>query len=255
MQADVRHFSDVVLTLVRRDFLGRYRNTAVGMLWALVSPLLYLLVFYVVFGHVLQLGIARYASFILVGVLAWGWTQAAVLQAVTAITTNGSMLSQPGFPVASLPIVAVASNLVTFVISLPLLLVVMLLEGAHPGASALFALPIVVVQFVLTLAVSYLVAGLNVAARDVQFIIPVLLQIGYYVTPIFYSLDKIPAAYRQVLSLSPLAVIIDGYRTILIDNHAPDWIALLVSFVVSVVLLVLAAKYFVHASRRFLEDI
>jgi ABC-type polysaccharide/polyol phosphate export permease len=157
--------------------------------------------------------------------------------------------------VASLPIVAVASNLVTFVISLPLLLVVMLLEGAHPGASALFALPIVVVQFVLTLAVSYLVAGLNVAARDVQFIIPVLLQIGYYVTPIFYSLDKIPAAYRQVLSLSPLAVIIDGYRTVLIDNHAPDWIALLVSFVVSVVLLVLAAKYFVHASRRFLEDI
>jgi ABC-type polysaccharide/polyol phosphate export permease len=141
------------------------------------------------------------------------------------------------------------------VISLPLLLVVMLIEGAHPGAHALLALPIVVVQFVLTLAVSYLVAGLNVAARDVQFIIPVLLQIGYYVTPIFYSLDKIPAAYRQVLSLSPLAVIIDGYRTVLIDNHAPDWIALLVAFVVSVILLVLAAKYFVHASCRFLEDI
>src|SRR5690242_13337808 len=141
MQADVRHFSDVVLTLVRRDFLGRYRNTAIGMLWALGSPLLYLLVFYVVFGHVLQLGIARYASFVLVGVLAGGWTQASMLRAVAAITTSGSMLSQPGFPVASLPIVAVTSNLVTFVISLPLLLVVMLVEGAHPGAYALLALP------------------------------------------------------------------------------------------------------------------
>lgn len=255
MRAEALHFWDVVLTLVRRDFLGRYRNTAIGMLWALISPLLYLIVFYVLFGHVLKLGIHRYASFVLVGVLAWGLTQQAILQAVTTITGNGNMLSQPGFPVAALPIVSVASNLVTFVITLPLLLIVMVAEGAHPTVLALLALPIMVVQFVLTLGVCYLVAGLNVVARDVQFIIPVVMQVGYYVTPIFYSLDKVPERFRLVLSLNPMAIVIDSYRAVLLEGQAPNWLYLGGALVAGLLALGLAAKYFQHASRSFLEDI
>lgn len=255
MPVDVMHFWDVVVTLVRRDFLGRYRNTAIGMLWALVSPLLYLLVFYVLFGHILKLGIPRYASFVLIGVLSWGLTQQAILQAVTMITGNGNMLSQPGFPVATLPIVAVASNLVTFVISLPLLVIVMMAEGAHPTLLALLALPIMVVQFVLTLSVCYLVAGLNVVARDVQFIVPVVLQVGYYVTPIFYSLDKVPERFGKTMRLNPMAIVVDSYRAVLMEGHAPNWRHLAGALAGGLVALALAAKYFQHASRSFLEDI
>ncbi|CAN7220948.1 ABC transporter permease [Phenylobacterium sp. LjRoot225] len=255
MRARALHFWDVILTLVRRDFLGRYRNTAIGMLWALVSPLMYLAVFYVLFGHVLKLGIDRYASFVLIGVLSWGLTQQAILQAVTAITGNGNMLSQPGFPVAALPIVAVASNLVTFVITLPLLLIVMMAEGVRPSLFAVLVLPIMVVQFVLTLGVCYLVAGFNVVARDVQFIVPVVMQVGYYVTPIFYSLDKVPERFRTILSLNPMAIVVDSYRAVLLEGHAPNWLYLAGALAAGLVTLGLAVKYFRHASRSFLEDV
>ncbi len=249
------HIFDVVRALVRRDFVGRYRNTALGMLWALVSPMLFLGVFYFVFGVLFKIGIEKYASFVLVGVLSWNWFQQAIAQAVSTITANPNLVSQPGFPTATLPVVAVTATLLNFLIAVPLVMVVFLIEGVQPSV-AYFLLPAVIAtQYILTLAVCYFVAAVNVTARDVQYIVPVILQIGYYLTPIFYSSEKIPSEYVGVLSMNPMYTVIVSYRDILIYNKTLPWSDLMTVLIVSSGLLLASFLYFRRASRRFLEEI
>ena len=249
------HIFDVIRTLVRRDFVGRYRNTALGMLWALVSPMLFLGVFYFVFGVLFKIGIEKYASFVLVGVLSWAWFQQAVAQAVSTITANPNLVSQPGFPTAALPVVAVTATLLNFLIAVPLVMVVFLIEGVQPSATYILLPAVIITQYVLALAVCYFVAAINVTARDVQYIVPVILQIGYYITPIFYSPANIPPEYIRILSINPMYTVINAYRDILIYNRAPPWADLMLVLVISLGLLVASFLYFRRASLRFLEEI
>lgn len=249
------HLLDVVRVLVRRDFVSRYRNTALGFLWALVSPLLFLAVFYFVFGVVLKMGIAHYASFVLIGVLSWSWFQAALVQAVHSITGNANFISQPGFPTIALPVVAVASTFLTFLIALPLLVGFLVIEGARPAATIVLLPAVMLIQAVLTLALAYAVAALNVGLRDVQYVIPVVLQLGYYVTPIFYSPAHAPERLRGWLSLNPMYDIIDAYRTILLGSGPINWSGLIVILLGALCTLCLTFVYFRRCSERFLEEL
>jgi lipopolysaccharide transport system permease protein len=255
MIPDLRHTRDVIITLVGRDFHSRYRNTALGLLWALLSPLLFLTIFYLMFRVVLNLGIKRYASFAFTGILVWGWFQAALSQAVVSISSNASLVVQPRFPIATLPCVAVAANLVAFLIALPLLLGFVVIEGAHLSWS-LLALPMLfALQFIFTLSLCYLVAALNVSLRDVQYILPVLLQAGYYATPIFYDLHRMSPRLQKILMLNPMAWLIDAYRTVLILGRLPNLAPLSIFLGASLLMLIVGYRYFVHASHRFLEEL
>jgi len=252
---DWSHFRDVVLILVRRNFVSRYRNTAIGMAWALATPLLFLLVFYFVFKVIINISIDKYASFVYIGILAWTWLQAAVTDGTAAITSNPNLVSQPGFPVAALPIVSVTANLFSLAVAFPVLLALLIVEGARPGFAILWLPAIVVVQYALTLGLCFFAAALNVAARDMQHIVPILLQIGYYLTPIFYSGDKVPGHYRAILRINPMYGLLESYRAVLIDGRIPDLAGLAATLAFSLVLLVTAASYFRKASYRFLEDL
>jgi len=178
---------DVVLVLVSRQFKGRYKNTAVGFAWSLISPLLYLLVFYVVFKIAFAVTIPFYATFVFTGVLAWMWVQSALNESVNSITSNAALVSQPGFPTATLPLVAVATQLVNFLIALPVLFLIAWIEGTAINALVLLMPLIIAAQFLFILSLAYFVAALNVSLRDIQYALPILLQLGYYVTPIFYD--------------------------------------------------------------------
>jgi ABC-type polysaccharide/polyol phosphate export permease len=249
------YFRDVVLTLVRRDFTARYRNTVVGVAWSLITPLLFVVVFYFLFKVILNISIEKYASFVYIGVLVWTWFQSSVADGVAAITSNPNLVSQPGFPVASLPIVAVTTNLFNLVVALPVLLVLLFVEGTRPSL-AMFWLPLImIIQYAMTLSVCFFVAAVNVAIRDVQYIVPVILQIGYYLTPIFYSGDKIPERFRPIMRANPMYGLVGAYRDALIDGRSPDLVVLTATLAVSLILLAVAASYFRRASYRFLEDL
>jgi ABC-type polysaccharide/polyol phosphate export permease len=249
------HQRDVIATLVGREFKGRYKNTAMGMAWSVISPLMFLLVFYFLFEKVLDLGIPRYASFAFTGIVAWMWFQGTLSEAVTSISSNASLVSQPGFPVATLPVVAVTSNLVNFLIALPLLAGLLLIEGARPGLS-LIALPLLfALQYLLALSFAYVVAAFNVHFRDTQYILPIMLQLGYYVTPIFYDLKRVPPEYHSLFNWNPMVPLVQGYRAILLEGAWPDWRAIAAVALVSLAVLFLGYRYFRHASYRFLEDL
>jgi lipopolysaccharide transport system permease protein len=251
----LRHAWDVLVVLVRRDQASRYRRTAMGVLWAVASPLLFLLVLYLVFGYILVSQIQHFASYLFIGLVAWTWLQDTVIESAASIVSNPSLANQPHFPIAVLPVATTTLNLINFIFALPVVVVVLAIEGIVPGPTVV-ALPLVMVcQFVLVLALAYIVAAVNVVFRDAQHMIPVLLQLVFFASGIFFDLADLPEGVRQILLLNPAVHLLDAYRAILLRGVWPDWTALALVFAASSALLALALRNFRTASLHFLEEI
>lgn len=250
-----RHVADVVLVLILRDQRSRFSSTAFGVIWAVASPALFLLTFYFLFQVVLPLGIPNYAAHLFIGLIAWGWLQATAIEAVGSIVGNPGLISQPGFPRAALPAVATLSNLLTMFLTTPLLVLILAGSGTAQGWS-LLALPVILaIQFVVVLAFAQIVAALNVPFRDLQYIVPLILQLGYFATPIFYDVQAVGEGAQRILRINPMLQVIEAYRAVLIRGEWPDWPALAVVAACGLVGLALARMVFDRASLRFLEDV
>ena len=248
-----RHGIDVVIVLVARDFRGRYRNTGIGVLWSVLNPLLFLLTFYLVFARLMHIGIAHYASFAFTAIIAWSWLQGALQQSAESITSSATLTAQPGFPLQALPLAAVGSGLIHLLIALPLLALLLLAEGVPLTWRAVTVLPLLGLQGLLLLGMSFIVAALNVRYRDTQHILPVILQVGYFLTPIFYDLNVVGPEYRGYFTFNPMAVLIQAYRAVLMQGSFPDWRPLAGLFVLALLLLVVGRRYFERARDTFLE--
>ncbi len=252
---ELRHLRDVIRVLVWRDQRGRYTTTLMGVVWAVAAPVLFLMTFYFLFTFVMPLAIPNYASHVFVGLVAWTWFQSTVSESVGCIVGNQSLISQPRFPVAALPVASAMSNLLTLCLTLPVLLLVLLAEGSQAGLS-LVTLPVILLcQLVVILAIAFLVAALNVRFRDLGYIVPILLQLFMFATPIFYDYAAVPDRARAVLALNPLVTLVQSYREVLILGGWPDWTSLGLVFVGGMVALLLTWRYFRTASADFLEEV
>jgi lipopolysaccharide transport system permease protein len=251
----VRYVLDLARELVVRDIKLRYKRSVLGIAWSLLNPLLQFVVFYAVFQWIIPVDVPDFAVFLLTGILAWNWFQSSLVSGCAAITDNASLIRQPRFPTAILPVVAVSTNLVNFLLALPVLLVAIVATG-HSFTPALVSLPLVVlVQFLLTLCIVYLLAALQVTYRDTQYIVGVLLLLGFYVSPVFYSVATVPAAWRGWYLLNPLAHVLDAYRKVLMQGSFPDAMPLLAIAFLSIVVLAATYGFFVRSSHSFIEEI
>jgi lipopolysaccharide transport system permease protein len=251
----VAQVRDLLRELVARDMKLRYKRSVLGIMWSLLNPLLQLLIFYFVFGMLLPLNIPHYASFLFTGILAWNWFSSSLLFATGAIVDNRELIRRPGFPIAILPTVTVTSHLVHFLIALPILLTCVMLDVGQL-TSAIVALPLVIVlQFILTLSLAYLIATFHVSFRDTQYLLGVLLQLLFFLTPIFYDIASIPEQYRWLLNLNPMVHLVNAYRAILIHGQLPDGIALISLAGGSLLLLAVGYLIFVRASYNFVEEL
>jgi lipopolysaccharide transport system permease protein len=251
----LRHMRDVISVLVMRDQKSRYKSTMMGVIWAVASPVLFLLTFYLLFRVILPLNIPYYASHLFIALVVWAWFSSTTIESVNCIVGNAGLVNQPRFPVAALPLATATSNFVTLILTTPLLVVILYAEGAQLGSKALLVPVLLAVQYLFTLAIAYLVASVNVRFRDMQYIVPILLQLGYFSTPIFYDLASIPPEARRYLMLNPMVTLIEAHRAILIRDEWPDWTALGLVAVGSALLLVLTYRTFIRASARFLEEV
>lgn len=252
---NLAHLGDVIGVLVRRDFRARYKHTSIGMFWSVLNPLFFLLIFYTVFAHGLDLLATPLLSGIFVAILSWQWMQGGLNQATSSITGNASLIGQPGFPVEALPVVSTITAMLNFAIALPVLGAFMVYEGFSFGANALWVPAIVAVQFVLILSISYFVAAVNVTFRDVEQSLPIILQLGYFITPIFYELGSLSGGIKSFVLLNPVTHLVEAYRAVLLRNEPPDWQMLLLMLAASMVVLALTLTHFRVARSRFLEEL
>jgi ABC-type polysaccharide/polyol phosphate export permease/4-amino-4-deoxy-L-arabinose transferase-like glycosyltransferase len=249
------YLRDLLRELVSRDMKLRYKRSVLGIAWSLFNPLAQLLIFIFLFRRVLPLNIPNYPLFVFSGVLAWSWFQSSLLLATGSITDNRELIRRPGFPAAILPVVAVTSNMIHFLLALPILLLFLVLSGLRP-TGAFVALPLVIaVQFLLILSLAYLVATFHVTFRDTQHLLGVLLLLLFYLTPVFYDASTVPERYRLFYRLNPMMHMLDAYRTILIRGELPDGLSLLGLAALTAGLLGLGYAIFTRASYRFVEEL
>jgi len=246
---------DLLIQMVGRDLKLRYRGSILGVAWSLLNPLAQLLVFSFVFHTVLPLNIPNYTMFLFIGLLPWSWFQSSLMGAATVILDGRALLKQPTFPTAILPVVVVMANLLHFLLALPILFIFLWLAQIQLGALILLLPIIIVLQALFTLSLSYFVATLHVFFRDTQYLVGVFLFLLFYLTPIFYNADVIPAKYQMLYRLNPVLQLLEAYRDILLRNALPSVGSLLLVAGASIGCLFLGYHIFIRASYRFIEEL
>lgn len=248
------YLRDTVVVLVGRDMKLRYKRSMLGILWTMLNPLAQLLVIGFVFRTVVPSNIPNFTSFLFTGLLVWNWFGSSLIGACSSVVDNRDLIKCPEFRVGILPVVYVTTYLVHFVLALPILVAILQFEQV-PLRPVAFVLPVVIIlQFLFTLGLGYLVATFHVSFRDTQYLLTVVLSLAFFVTPIFYDMSTVPAAYLPWYRLNPMAHVVAAYRAILLQGKMPDLLLLLWLYLVALVLLGVGYLIFRRASVRFVED-
>ncbi len=245
----------LIENLVAREIKARYRGSLLGFLWSFLNPLLMILVYSLVFSVFLRFDVEHYAIFLFCGLLPWVWFSSSLAEGIPSIVTGSTLLTRVVFHAAVLPTVRVASNLVNFLLSLPLLVIFLVAAGLPLGYS-IAAVPILVVlQFLFTLGLVLLLSALNVFYRDVQHLVGNLLTLWFFLCPIIYPLDLIPERYRGLLYLNPMGLLVKGYQDVFYHSRFPQPDTLLVMSAFALCFLAIGFAVFERYRHVFAEEI
>jgi lipopolysaccharide transport system permease protein len=249
-------YRELLYFLTWRDVLVRYKQAILGVAWAVFQPFITMVVFTLVFNQLLDVKSpdpkVPYEVFSFSGLLAWQFFSGALSRSGVSLVGNAALLTKVYFPRLVIPLSAVLAGLVDFAVSFVILLVLMASFGMAPGWQIVFLPLFLLLAVASALAVSLWLSALNVLYRDVQYIIPFLVQVWMFVSPVIYPIDKIPARLRIVFSLNPMTGVIGGFRWALLGERPPDnymW----VSIAVVAVLLVGGLFYFKRMERTFAD--
>jgi lipopolysaccharide transport system permease protein len=245
---------ELVLHLTRRQLQSAHRFTLLGWLWPLVRQLALLGVLVLIFSSVLDLGIEDYGLFVFTGLIAWTAFSSGVLAAAGSVIGGRHLVFTPGFPSSALPLVAVAAALVDLLVALPVLLVMLIVEG-RLHAVVLLLPALLVVQYGLTAGVALVVSATNVLFRDVANIVGVVMLMLFYLTPVFYGVRNVPAHLRWVLDVNPLAAQVEATRAVLLEGSLPAWEDLVTLGIFVPAVLALGWWVFHRLEPRFVDEL
>jgi lipopolysaccharide transport system permease protein len=246
---------DLLVELVSREIKLRYSQSVLGYAWSLLNPLLQLLVLSLVFQYILPLNVPNYLPFLFTGLIVWNWFQASLYTACGSLVDNRELVRRPSFPVQILPMVTAITNFIHFLLSLPVLFLLLLLYRI-PITPALLALPVLfLLQFIIIISLSYFLATFYVTFRDTQYLLGVALMLGFYLTPVFYPSVAVGAKFQFIYHLNPMVVLIDAYRQVLLLGQLPDALALLLVGITFSALLLAGYHLFQHARYHLTEEL
>lgn len=250
-------FRNLLYFLVWREIKVRYKQAAIGAGWAMLQPVLTMLILTVVFGYFARLpsdGLP-YPLFVLAALLPWTYFAEAVRRSATSLVDDGELVRKIYFPRLIIPLSTVAAPLVDLAFASLALVGMFAWYQRLPTANIVF-LPVFLLQAVLlALAVALWLAPLNARFRDVKHAVPFLVQIWMYASPLVYPLSLVPAPYRTLYSLNPVVGIIEGFRWALLGTARPDLAAMAIGCGLTLVLLIGGLVYFGRAERSFADVI
>jgi lipopolysaccharide transport system permease protein len=259
-------YRELARNLVVRDLKVRYKNSVLGVAWSWLSPLLMMIVYTVFFTIFFRReDIHPYPIFLLCGTLPWGFFTDSVMQATGSIVGNAQLIKRVYFPREVLPISKVLSNLINFLITLPVFFILVLILGARLSWWVLLLPVTVLIQAVFTLGLAFFLAALNVFYRDTQHMLGVLIQAWFFLTPVFYPIQDVPQeatvlgitfnAQLWLRRLNPMASIIASYRDLLYWGAPTGFDFLLRTAITALAVLVVGYLVFLRYSSRFGESI
>jgi len=252
---DLWAYRELLYFLTWRDIKVRYKQTLLGVAWAVIQPLATMLLFTLFFGKLAKVpsdGIP-YPIFAYAGLLPWTFFSNAVTGSGNSLVGSSNLITKVYFPRMIIPGAAVTAGLVDFAIAFVILIALMVYYGVSLTVN-LFALPLLVVlTALLALGVGMWLSALNVKYRDVRYALPFLIQLWMFASPIIYPASMMPQKWRWVLWLNPLSAIIEGYRAALLGRTAFPWSALALSGLITLAVLVYSAYSFRRMERTFAD--
>ena len=254
---DLWRFRELFQVLAWRDLSVRYKQTVIGVLWALIRPFLTMLVLTIIFGRIARLptaGNAPYALMVFAGILPWTFFSNGLSEASNSLINNEKLISKVYFPRLIVPIATVAVAFVDFLINLCILLVLMGWYGFAPDWR-IIVLPIFVLLAIFASAGPALwIASLNVKYRDFRYVIPFIVQFGLYVSPVGFSSNVVPERWRLLYSLNPMVGVIDGFRWCILRGQSELYLpGLLATVAVTAFFLWLGVRQFRKTEKSFAD--
>jgi ABC-2 type transport system permease protein len=242
---------ELIWALALKELKIRYKRSVLGFLWALLNPMLLMVVLSVVFSTLMVQSIPHYAIFLLSVLLPWTFFSQSLSYAVESIVGNGKLIKTVRVAKLVFPVVAVVSNMINFLLSIiPLILIIIAMR--HPFHWTWLYLPVPFLALtVFTLGATFLFAAANVYYRDVTHILQVLLTSLFYVTPIIYSIDFIPTHYRWLLKLNPLQYMLNGFRLSIYYGLLPALSSIVACFVSAIAMLAVGFWIFKRHQDEF----
>lgn len=254
---DIWRYRELFLILAWRDVAVRYKQTVIGLAWALLRPFLTMVVFTVVFGKLAKLpsdGQAPYALLVFAGLLPWYLFSSALAGAAESMVANANLIGKVYFPRIIVPAATIVTALIDFLVSFAVLAGLMLWYRFVPGWQILMLPLFVALAVVASLGPGLWITALNIKYRDFRFVIPFLVQIGLYVSPVGFSSAVVPDEWRLLYSLNPIVGIIDGFRWCILGGHSPIyWPGFALSMVVVAAFLWLGITRFRRTEKSFAD--
>ena len=253
---DLWRYRELFQVLAWRDVSVRYKQTVIGVLWALIRPFLTMVVFTFIFGRIARLpsdGSAPYALMVFAGMLPWTFFSTALSDASNSLVTSANLISKVYFPRLIVPTSTVVVALVDFLISFAILVLMMIWYRYVPSWQILVLPFFVLLAFLASLGPSLWITSLNVKYRDFRYIIPFMVQFGLYVSPVGFSSGVIPEEWRLLYSMNPVVGVIDGFRWSILgetDLYMPGF---LISCAMTVFLLWFGIRQFRSMEKRFAD--
>lgn len=256
---DLWRYRELFMILAWRDVAVRYKQTFIGLAWALLRPFLTMVVFTVVFGKLAKLpteGAAPYALLVLAGMLPWYLFSTALAGAAESMLSNANLIGKVYFPRMIIPAATILTALIDFLISFVILVGLLVWYRYLPGWQIVFLPVFVVLGILASLGPGLWISALNIKYRDFKFVVPFLVQLGLYVSPVGFSSTVVPAEWRLLYSLNPVVGVIDGFRWCILGGESQIyWPGFGISLAVVALFLWLGINTFRKTEKSFADII
>lgn len=251
---DLWHYRDLLYILTERDIKVRYKQTLLGALWAIIQPLFTMLIFTLFFGKLAQMPSDNipYPIFAYAGLLPWTFFANAVNNSGNSLVGNSNLITKVYFPRMIIPIASVGAGLVDFIVAFILLIVLMFYYQISLTFNILIVPFLIILTAILAIGVGMWMSALNVKYRDIRHVLPFLIQIGMFVTPIIYPTSLVPEKWQWLMALNPMMGQIEAYRSAFFGKPF-NWFSLAISVGLTCIILIYSAYNFKRMERQFAD--
>lgn len=248
-------YRELLKTSVKKEIRGKYKNSFLGVIWSFLNPLLQIAVYALVFPLILRNTQENYVIFLCAGLIPWTFFSTAISRSSFTMIENGNIIKKVYFPREILPISLVTSEAVNFLIATIIILGFVVFNGLGITKYIIFYPIILLAQYLIILAISFIVSSVTVYFRDLQHFIGVALQLLFYATPIVYASESIPADFAWILKINPMSYIIDGYRAIFYNQTMPNLTSIGIIIVIAIVCCAIGYAIFCKLQKGFAEEL
>jgi lipopolysaccharide transport system permease protein len=248
---------ELVQSLTLRDIRSRYKQSVLGIAWALIQPLAMMLIYTVVFSHIARIDTGKipYPIFSYIVLLPWTFFAGGLTQGTECLVTNFNLITKIYFPREAFPISAILGRVVDLGLGIVVMIPLFFYYHIHITPWLLMIFPVLIIQVCFMLGVTFMMSAFNLFYRDIRHIMPLLVQLWLYLTPIIYPLSLVPKKYMAVYMLNPMTPVMDTYRRVALLHEAPMWGYLGLAAVLSVVMLIVGYRIFKKLEPAFAETI